>query len=446
MNIGNRNDEFKPDRREPSATLTVMIAMPLLMLAAAGLWYTLHLLQPPPQKVVVMSTGSKTGAYHAFGQRYKELLAKEGVKLELVNSQGSGDNIQRLKDPASDVSAALIQGGIGAGQDNSSLMSIGRMFVEPVWIFHRDGLDLRRLSDLKGRVVSVGPEGSGTRILAIEILKRANVNADNAKLLSVDRDTAVKGLRAGEVDAVVLAFAPEAPALQDLLRDPSIKLLNLREADALVRLMPYLNKVTLPAGVFDLEQNVPAEEVHLVAPVASLVVRDTMHPALVGLLAKAASELHGGPSLVHKMGEFPVPTDPVFPMSDDAERFYKSGQPILQRLLPFWLANFVERMLVLIVPLATVAIPLFKGIPAIYKWRVRRRLDYWYGRLRHLEKAIARLDGRSVTPVHLTEFEIIDGAVQRLNVPKAFAEAYYNLRSHVDLVRGRLEQLATQAA
>jgi hypothetical protein len=202
--------------------------------------------------------------------------------------------------------------------------------------------------------------------------------------------------------------------------------------------MPYLSKVTLPAGVFDLEGDVPAAEVQLVAPVASLVVRDQMHPALVGLLAKVAAELHGGPSLVQKTGEFPVPTDPVFQMSDDAERFYKSGQPLLQRFLPFWLANFVERTLVLLLPLATVAIPIFKGIPALYKWRVRRRLDYWYGRLRQLEAAIVRGSGGTASAAHRSELDVIDRAVQRLNVPKAFTEAYYNLRSHIDLVRGRL--------
>ena len=426
---------------EPSFARTLMLALPMIALIAGGFWYGLLLLQPPPQKVIVMSTGSKTGGYYAFGLKYQALLAREGVTLQLVTSAGSGENIKRLRDRGSSVSAALIQGGIGAGEDNSGLVSVGRMFLEPVWIFHSADRDIRRLADLKGLRITVGAEGSGTRVLATEILRRANVTDKNSTLVAIANDGAIKAQRAGEVDAVILALAAEAPVLQELLRDPQLKLLSLTEAEALTRLMPYLSKVTLPAGVFDLEKTLPAVDVDLVAPVASLVVRDDLHPALVGLIAKAASELHGGPSLFQKSGEFPLVTDPVFPMSEDAERFYKSGQPLLQRYLPFWLANFVERMLVLLVPIATLTIPIVKGIPALYRWRMRQRIDYWYGRLRDLEARLVKGEAKELTMAHWAELERIDNAVQRLSVPKAYSEAYYNLRSHIDLVRGKLAVL-----
>lgn len=431
-------DDTPLREQEPSLAKTALIALPIVALLTAGFWYALSIIQPPPQKIIVMSTGSASGGYHAFAKRYQALLAKEGVKLELVNSKGSGENLARLRDPNSTVAAALIQGGIGSGEEHPGLVSVGRMFLEPVWIFTRAGLDVTRLAGLKGMRIAVGPEGSGTKVLATELLRRAKVTAENSALLAIDKDVAVKGLFADEVDALVLAFAPEAPALQELLREPRVKLLSLDEADALTRLMPYLSKVTLPVGVFDLEQGLPPHPVQLVAPVASLVVRETLHPALVGLIAKAAGELHGGPSLIQKAGEFPVATDPVFQMSDDAERYYKSGQPLLQRYFPFWLANFIERALVLVVPLATVMIPVLKGIPAFFRWRIRRRLDYWYGRLRRLEAAIVKGESQAITEAHRAELERIDAAVRRLSVPQAFTEAYYNLRSHVDLVRLRL--------
>jgi TRAP-type uncharacterized transport system substrate-binding protein len=423
---------------EPSSYRIMLVALPVVLLVAGAFWYALSLIQPPPQKVIVMSTGSKSGGFHAFGLRYKAALEREGVKVELVNSAGSVENLQRLKDPKSNVTAALIQGGIGSGEDNAGLVSVGRMFYEPVWIFYGGSETLRRLSQLRERKIAVGAAGSGTRVLATEILKRANVTSDNASLLTMDKDSAVKSLFAGEIDAIVLAFAPEAPALRELLHDPRVRLMSLDQADAMVRLLPYLSKVTLPSGVFDLERNLPSEPVNLVAPVASLVVRQELHPALVGLLAKVATQVHGGPSLVQNAGSFPIPDDPVFEMSDDAERFYRSGQPLLQRLFPFWLANFIERALVLVVPLATIAIPIVKGIPALYRWRIRQRLDYWYGRLRQLEAAIVRGEARELTQAHRAELDRIDTAVGRLNVPKAFAEAYYNLRSHIDFVRERL--------
>lgn len=427
-----------PRADDPSFSRVMLIALPAVLLVAGAFWWALTLIQPPPQKVIVMSTGRKSGGFHAFGLRYKAALEKEGVKVELLNSAGAVENLQRLKDPNSNVTAALIQGGIGAGEDNTGLVSVGRMFYEPVWIFYGGNETLRRLSQLRGRKVAVGTAGSGTRVLATELLKRANVTDDNAVLLTMDKDSAVTALFAGEIDAVVLAFAPEAPALKELLHDPRVKLLSLDQADAMVRLLPYLSKVTLPSGIFDLERNLPSQDIHLVAPVASLVVREELHPALIGLLAKAATQVHGGPSLVQNAGSFPIADDPVFEMSDDAERFYRSGQPLLQRLFPFWLANFIERALVLLVPLATIAIPIVKGIPALYRWRIRQRLDYWYGRLRQLEAAIVRGESRELTLAHRTELDRIDTAVGRLNVPKAFAEAYYNLRSHIDFVRERL--------
>lgn len=423
---------------EPSFYRVMLIALPVVLIVAGAFWYALSLIQPPPQKVIVMSTGSKSGGFHAFGLRYQAVLQREGVKVELLNSAGSVENLQRLKDPKSNVTAALIQGGIGSGEDNTGLVSVGRMFYEPVWIFYSARESMSRLSQLRGRKIAVGAAGSGTRVLATEILRLANVTADNASLLTMDNDSAIKGLLDGEIDAIVLAFAPEAPALKQLLYDPRVKLMSLDQADAMVRLLPYLSKVTLPAGIFDLEKNLPSEPIHLVAPVASLVVREELHPALVGLLAKAASEVHGGPSLVQNAGAFPLSDDPVFTMSDDAERFYRSGQPLLQRLFPFWLANFIERALVLLVPLATIAIPIVKGIPALYRWRIRQRLDYWYGRLRQLEAAIVRGESRELSLAHRAELDRIDNAVGRLSVPKAFAEAYYNLRSHIDFVRERL--------
>lgn len=430
--------DLRADSAEPSLAKVLALAVPVVLLVAAAFWYSLSLIQPPPQTAIVMSTGSTSGGYHAFALRYKAVLAREGVKVEVASSAGSVENLQRLRDPKSRVTAALIQGGIGSGEDNTGLVSVGRMFYEPVWIFHRSGETLQRLSQLRGRKISVGTAGSGTRVLATELLKLANVTAENSSLMTMDREAAVKGLLAGEIDAVVLAFAPEAPALKELLYDPRVKLMSLDQADAMVRLLPYLSKVTLPAGIFDLDRNLPSQEVHLVAPVASLVVRDELHPALVGLLAKAAREVHGGTSLVHGAGAFPIGDDPVFEMSDDAERFYQSGQPLLQRLFPFWLANFIERALVLLVPLATIAIPIVKGIPALYRWRIRQRLDYWYGRLRQLEAAIVRGESRELTLAHRAELDQIDSAVRRLSVPKAFAEAYYNLRSHIDFVRARL--------
>ncbi len=418
-----------------SMSRILLLVVPMLVLLAGSLWYLSSIIQPPPQKLVVISTGGESGAYHAFGKRYQAHLAKHGIKAELKTSAGSLQNLQRLKDPTGTVSVALLQGGIATKAESEGVVSIGRMFYEPLWVFYKSADTFDRLGQLKGLRVAVGPEGSGTRKLAMTLLTAANVTEATATLLPITGDAAIEALRGGSADAILLAVAPEAPQIQSLLRDTTLKLMSLSQANALARIYPYLAKLTLPQGVIDLERNIPPRDYDLIAPVAALVARDDLHPALVAQLAQAAAETHGGANLLTAAGEFPRTIDPEFPMSTDAIRYYKNGAPFLQRYLPFWLANFVERSLVLLIPLATIAIPLFKGIPALIRWRVQRKLTHWYRRLDKLE---SKLGNKAPTPEQSRELARINDAVAALNVPRAYSEQYYNLRGHVDMVRARM--------
>ena len=434
------SDELAGDVGEFSISRLLLMVVPALILLAGGLWYASTLIQPPPQKVVVISTGGEAGGYHAFGKLYKQHLEKEGIKVQLQTSAGSVENLQRLHDPKSGVSAAFMQGGI-AGQDGAAgLVSVGRMFNEPLWIFYRSAETIDRIGQLKGLRIAVGSEGSGTRKLAMTLLGAANVSGDNTTLLPITNQPAVDALLAGQADAAMLTLAPEAPLLRALLRDQTIKLMSLSQANALSRIYPYLARVTLPQGVIDLEKNIPAKDVELVAPVAALVVRDDLHPALVEQLAQAASAIHSGPNLLTKAGEFPRAVDPEFQMSTDAERFYKNGKPFLQRYMPFWMANFLQRLILMLIPLATIALPLMRGIPAFMKWRVQRKLTYWYQRLERLEAGIGkRMAQDGPTPLEQSrELSAITDGVSAFKVPRAYAEQYFNLRGHIDMVRARL--------
>ncbi len=418
-----------------SISRILLLVVPLLVLAAGGLWYVSSIIQPPPQKLVVISTGGESGAYHAFGKRYQAHLAKHGIKAELKTSAGSLQNLQRLKDPTGTVSVALLQGGIATKAESEGIVSLGRMFYEPLWIFYKSADTFDRLGQLKGLRVAVGPEGSGTRKLATTLLTAANITEATATLLPITGEAAVNALKAGDADAILLAMAPEAAQVQALLRDTAVKLMSLSQASALARIYPYLAKLTLPQGVIDLERNIPPRDYDLIAPVAALVARDDLHPALVAQLAEAAAGAHGGANLLTAAGDFPRTVDPEFPMSADAIRYYKNGAPFLQRYLPFWLANFVERSLVLLIPLATIAIPLSKAIPAAIRWRVQRKLTHWYRRLDRLETS---LGNKAPTPTQTRELAKINEAVAALHVPRAYSEQYYNLRGHVDMVRARM--------
>jgi TRAP transporter TAXI family solute receptor len=418
-----------------SLSRIALLLLPLLIVLVGAFWFVSTLIQPPPQRVVVISTGGEAGAYHAFGKRYQAYLARLGINVQLRTSAGAIENLKRLRDPSSGVSVALMQGGIAGKDEVDGLVSVGRMFYEPLWIFYRGSETLDHLGQLKGKRIAVGPDGSGTRKLATTLLTAANIGDQNAMLLPITGPAAEEALQNGSADAILLAFAPEAPLVQKLLRDPTVKLMSMAQAQALSRIYPFLSRVTLPQGVIDLERNIPASDVDLIAPVAALVAREDLHPALVAKLAEAAADMHSGANLLTAAGEFPRNLDPEFPMSADAVRFYKNGPSFFQRYLPFWLANFVERMLVLIIPLATLLVPLVRGIPALNKWRVQRKLTYWYGRLDKLEGSIGQ---QPASAAQLQDLSNITSAVASLDVPRAYSEQYYNLRGHIDMVRARL--------
>ncbi len=440
-------DAFARDSGDLSPSRLLLLVVPILMLVAGGLWYASTVLQPPPQKVVVISTGGEAGGYHAFGKLYQQQLKTAGINVELKTSAGSIENLKRLQDPKSAVSVALLQGGITDKGGSAGLVSIGRMFYEPLWIFYKSADTFDRIAQLKGLKIAVGSDGSGTRALAMTLLNAAAISDQNSTLLPITGAPAVEALKSGAADAVLLAFAPEAPLIQGLLRDPTIKLMSMSQANALSRIYPYLARLTLPKGVIDLEKDIPPQDVELIAPVAALVASEDLHPALVAQLAEAASQIHSTPNIFTRAGEFPRNVDPEFQMSPDALRFYKNGPPFLQRYLPFWVANFLERMLVLLIPLATIAVPLFRGIPALIRWRVQRKLTYWYGRLDRLENGIGKRGGSIASnAAEGRELAAISDAVADLKIPRAYREQYYNLRGHIDLVRTRLAKRTLAAA
>lgn len=425
-------------RRARQSGVLFFIAV-LLTLAAAALWWALLNLLPPPQRTLVISTGAASGAYHSFAEGYQKALGRSGIRTELQPSAGSIENLQRLLDERSGVLAALLQGGIADDKTAPGILSLGGMFLEPVWIFHRSNETFERFGQLKGRRVAVGPEGSGTRALAQALLSAAQLNGSNIELLPLTGAEARDALLAGTIDAMFAVAAAETPLIQGMLRNPELRIMSIAQSDALTRLFPYLTQVVLPQGVVSLENNIPANDVTLVAAVASLVVRDDLHPALVAQLAQAAAGVHSGANWFQRAGQFPMASDSAFPMSPDAVRFYRSGPPFLQRYLPFWFANFVERTAVLLLPLFTIAFPIIKGGPAVYSWNIRRRLQNWYARLQRLEANMLRMQ---VSPETLDarrkELDEIEAGVGAVRVPKAFAQQFYLLREHIEFVRTKL--------
>jgi TRAP transporter TAXI family solute receptor len=420
--------------------------LPALAILVAAFWIAFQFVQPAPPKKVVMTGGAEGGAYESYATQYRDRLAVEGVTLELRSSAGSVENLKRLMDDNSGVSIGFVQGGIAKAGDDENLMSLAGLYYEPLWVFYRGSAELDHASRLRGRRIAIGPEGSGTRPLALQVLALAGMDARNTTFLDLDATHAAEALARGQIDAAMLVADSNSPLVARLLHDKRVRLMSFAQAEALTRHLPFLSHVVLPEGGIDFAANLPARDVHLVAPTANLVVRDDIHPALITLLLQAATDIHGGSGLLRKAGEFPSDKGVDFAMSVDAERYLKSGPPFLQRHLPFGMAVFIDRMVVMLVPVLAILIPVVRLTPTVYAWRIKSRIYRWYGKLKVLEIDMQSAKSADEVRALIERLDAIEQSVSRIPTPLAFSEYLYNLRSHIDLVRGRLDRRARAAA
>ncbi len=418
------------DRNPVKHQLKIFGPAALMVIVAFVLAF--QFIKPAPPDRVVMATGGVDGAYHAFATRYAEFLAREGITLELRPTAGTVENLALLR--SGEVSLAMVQGGVDDGHPASQLLSLGSLYYEPLWLFYRKDVAFEQLRDLAGRRLAVGPEGSGTRALVRRLLRDNGV--DESAWVELGGQEALDALLSAEVDAAFFVISAESDLVDRLLRHPDIALADFSRADAYKRRYRFLNSLELPEGVVDLAANIPHKSLHLLAPTANLVADPELHPAVIDLLLQAATEVHRSGGWFEGQDEFPMPGLLAFPLSKDAERFYKHGPPFLQRYLPFWAASLVDRLKVMLLPLLVLLLPLLKVMPPIYTWRMRARVYRWYDELEQAEQRLAEGE-RDVAWVH-KELARIETEVQQIKVPLSFTDQLYHLRQHIDLVRREL--------
>jgi TRAP-type uncharacterized transport system substrate-binding protein len=409
-----------------------------IAIIVAGLWAAIAALRPLPPHTVTMVTGSEGGAYYEMGKRYQELLARQGIKLHLLATAGAIENLARLRDPRSGVEVGFLQGGITSEKESPGLVSLGTVFYEPLWFFYRGAIRRKGLQFLRGRKISIGPVGSGTRALSLELLARNGVDKSFAQLLPLSQREAGEKLLRGEIDAALMITSWDSPVVRRLISDENIELASFPRTDAYVALYPFLNKLKVPAGVGSLAKNLPPKDVSLFAPKASLVVRRNLHVAIQYLLLNAAQQINSGPGIFQKSGQFPAAESVDLPLSDEARQFYKSGPPFLQRHLPFWLAVQINRLLILLIPLFGVIYPLLRLMPALYGWEMRLRIFRLYREMRILEKDLeSRSERQDISDLN-ERLSGIEEKANHLRVALFYANQLYTLRMHIALVRERL--------
>lgn len=375
-----------------------LTAGPFLLLALALLAGAYYLLDPTPPKHVVLASGPAQSDYAEFAKRYAAELARNGIRVEIRPSEGSSANRRLLRDPAQKVDFGFVVGGSSEAlskldEEREDVVALGSLFFQPVWLFYRQqaasrlpGRQLARLAQMKGWRISLGARGSGVSNLARKLLHANGIEPEALSVSRLEQTPAVTQFLAGRLDALVLVSAPESPMVQMLLRTPGVRLFEFGQAEAYARRFPFLKPVVLPRGVVDIARDIPAHDIRLIAPTAMLVARQGTHPALVQLFVQAAQRIHGGAGWFSRAGQFPSPDNVELPLASEAERFYKSGPPLLERYLPFGVANLIDRMWVALISIIAVLIPLSRVIPPLYALRVRSRIFRWYRDLRGIER------------------------------------------------------------
>ena len=441
----------------PFAVLAVML------LALAYGW-----LAPNPPKRVTLATGPAQSAYEAFGKRYAALLAREGIEVVLLPSQGSADNLQLLRSGRADL--GFVQGGTSdiLPEDEESLASLGSLFVEPVWLFYRQAAlaaplasstpsaassasrpsapvaaaaaPLDSLTRLQGLRVNIGTAGSGVPSLMGKLLASNNLSPSSLKASEMEQTPATVAFLEGGLDAIVFASAPESLMVQMLLQTPGVGLMDFPQSEAYSRRFSFLTPVVLPRGVVDLAANIPARDMRLVAPTTALVSRTQTHPALQQLFVQAAQQIHGGAGWFRRARDYPNLANSELPIAAEAERGIKNDKPFLQRYLPFWVANLVERMWLVLGLILAIMLPLSRVIPPLYAFRVRSRIFRWYAQLRDIENRIGAPRAEDNSRALLHELDSLERRAEKITVPLSYADELYALRANIGLVRGKLQR------
>ena len=417
--------------------LAAWYASVLIVVAVfVSLYWFFHL--APPRSITI-SGGPEGSALQRNAEKYQKILARNGVTLKILPSQGSLENLKRLGDPKVAVDLGIVQGGLAEGANLDQLVSLGTINVSPLLVFYRDPAPIELLSQLRGKRIILAPVGSGAHVLALKLLAaNGSEPGSTTTLLNEEDEEAAKALLAGKADAAFLmAESASSQTIRALLRTPDIRLYNFTQADAYSRRMVYLSKLEMPRGGIDFGKDIPNADVSLIGPTFELIARDGLHPALIDLVLEAAREVHGKAGIYRRQGEYPAPLEREYRLSPDALRFYTSGKGFLYRYLPFWMASLSNRLLVVFLPMLLVLIPALKSIPALYRWRVLLIIHRWYRQLLAIEREMIAAAPAERADL-LKNLDQIESEVNKMKVPASFADQFYVLRGHIGFVRESL--------
>lgn len=432
-------EPHSPNTQIPLRTW-IVFGIPVLLLLIASFYIAALFIRPTTPQRMVISTSAANLDYYTFAKQYAKILAANGIEVEVLTSPGSSANLQRLLDADTDVQVAFVRSGLDANTQNApGLMKLAAIAYEPLWVFYRSPKHVDYLAQLQGKKLAVGAPDSETRNLVQPLLDANGLNTQRTKLVEMEGETAAAALLSGSVDAVFLVASADEPMLRNMLAHKDIKLLDIVNADAQARRVSYLTRLTVPRSSIDLAADLPNSEVNILAAPMNIVVREDLHPSLQYQLLQAMRDTHRGGGILYTAGNFPSLHEGAFPISPQAQRYFKDGLPFLQRNLPFWIADRIEQFWVLVVPLLAIILPLVKILPPLYSWSIRSRFFRHYGELRYLEDELESTEDRAnIERIH-AQMLVLEAKTQRMSTPLSYSDLLYNFRMHLNLVRNKID-------
>ena len=397
----------------------------------------------PPRRFTIL-TGREDGAYYQAALQYQAIAREKGFEIDIRPTAGSVETLEMLRQGEAQI--GFVQGGIAAESKYTGLYSMASLFFEPVWVFYNpDSFDapLTSLPQLEGMTAAIGEVGSGANHLTRELLAVNRMDEDSLTLLEISSADAVAGLRDGSIDAAFFVTGPKASVVRELLGDRELELMNFSNAAGYAVQFPHLTAVVLPEGAIDVRDNIPSEDKHLMATAANLIIREEFHPDLLRLMTIAVVEVHTPGGLFEKRYEFPSAIYTDFPIGPQ-ERAYleriRSGESALDNYLPFWAAALIDRYMLFVLPIALLLLPAISRSPMLINLYNKRKVTRWYRNVRAIDSNLKYLDAAGVEQA-LAELQEIETLLQeQVTVSETFMADHYNLRSHIDLIRGRLER------
>ena len=403
----------------------------------------LFIADPAPPRHVLMGSGPPGSSHELLAKKYAEYFSKYGITLELVPSHGAVENLERLKDRKDPLMAAFTVSGAGYLDDYRGINSLGSVDFHPLWFFYRESAqhgEVNRFTDMAKMRVNIGAKGSSTNLIGSELLQLNQLSGDLSNFSYLSSHEAINKLDSGELDGVFIVDDIASPNIQKLLKMKGLKIANFARAEAYTRLNSSFEIVDVPRGGISLHDDRPPERLNLIAVTTEILVDDRLHPAIQTLFLMAAKSINGPQSFFAKEGEFPAYKNTKFERSKEADLFYQKGPPWLINHLPFWLAEFINRMSIILLPFMALAYPLIRSTPNYYNNRIRSKINAMYGEIKFFEKELATSFVLSKKSTFLSQIDALEKRALDMNVPKALSGEYYTLRTSIAFVRDCLER------